>query len=193
MPLPVIENVYRVALEFTNNSGGHSTNVLHVRTLMANVDEIAIALDAATVADMWYPLATPYHLDSWNLTPLDGVSPTFTLPASSGNNGNGGNVSSNATAAVLKLSTGIRGPRGRGRLFIGPAGESVCESGEVSSVARESAVEGWNTWGSTLFALDPDPIEFVVASYTHEDANSVVNISMDARLGNQRRRQRQVG
>lgn len=187
MALPVIANVFRVTLNFSSGFGPATHNVLHVSAPTRNESDVALQLDEAAVAALWLPLSSAYTLASWTVLALDGSSAGITLGASAGNNGGGGPEPSPATAAIMTLRTALRGPANRGRIFMGPVGESAMDGGHAD-FDRDAWVGGWGTFAGTLAALDP-PIHFGVASYKHATFTELTDFFAQPILGTQRKRQ----
>lgn len=193
-PLPVIADVYRIALNWTTSipgGGRNATNVLHVRST-GDVDHVgttmATLLEAAAVADNPFALLDgDYVLISLNVIPLDGTSVGVDYPVESTNGGGTGDSIPNMANCVA-FHTARRGPRGRGRIFIGPIAESEQEDGLMNSTATAIAVaENWVTLHAAMRAADPS-IDPVVASYAHADANSITSVRCNFKLASQRRR-----
>lgn len=191
MALPVITDVFRCTMNFSGG-GATSHNVFHVlSSAPSNETDVAEALDAAAAADMFKPMSSSWSLDSWTVLALDGASAGITISASTGNNGGstGGTILS--SAAILSLQTTTRGPKGRGRLFMGPIGEGANEGGYLDLPTRNDWVSEWAAFAGRLDAGTPS-LTLVVASYVHSEAYVVSNLVGRLKLGTQRRRQDQL-
>lgn len=193
-PLPTIGNCVRVAINWTGVGGVAPVNVFHLITDSTDEVEIATALDAAFHANTacWQCLMANYELDSYTITLLDGHS-AGQVVTSLGTpivGGGGGNMVPQV-AGVLSLHTPQRGPRGRGRLYIGPVGESEIDSGIISAGVRTAMVGAWSDWQDDL-AASSIAASLGVASYVHSEVNGVTSVSMRAQAGTQRRRQDQL-
>src|SRR6478752_10515752 len=131
-PLPTIGNCVRVALNWTAVGGVDPINVFHLITASTNESDIAAALDDAFQANTgcFQALMANYTLDTYTITLLDGSSAGQVVNALGTpiTGGGGGNMVPQV-AAVLSMHTPQRGPRGRGRLYIGPVGETEIDSG----------------------------------------------------------------
>jgi len=188
-PLPTIADVYRVTLHWSNTFSGQpveALNVLHFRTSEHDEEAISsiVASNLAAHADeALCGLSTAYTLTGIDVIPLDGTSATqaFTM---TGTSGQGGSDYIPQGAGCVSLHTGIRGPKGRGRIYVGPWAEAQTSSGDLGGNADLLATG----WSAIKEALDGLELFLVVASYVHGVANGVSSISADRRLRTQRRR-----
>jgi hypothetical protein len=96
-----------------------------------------------------------------------------------------------AACAIVKVRTAQRGPRGRGRVYLGPIGESAQANGILTSAIAGRMTTAWNTWASAILA-DAATLEFGIASYKHADFHPFDTIAVEGPLGTQRRRQTQL-
>lgn len=193
-PLPVIGNCVRVAMQWNASAGVRPVNVFHLIT--ASTDESAIrdALDAAwqdATTNPWAPLHTSFNTVDYLITLLDGTSAGQVIPSIDDPAGSSTGGMSPAIAAVLSFHTPQRGPRGRGRLYLGPMGEADYDNGLVGGTLRTETVAAWNEVNESL-ADSPIAASLGVASYVHAEVNGVTSISMRQQLGTMRRRQDQL-
>ena len=188
MTLPVIAGIVRVALTWTNGDGSPESvhNVLHFDGDTGDVTDLCNSLNAAidgVHANALIALSNQYQLTSMTAIPLDGTSGGTTVSVT----GPFGQATGDYIAQgcqVLSLYTGRRGPRGRGRMYLGPVGESVQENGHVA-VTAATFVAAWQDVFDTMSGLGAD---VVVASYAHSDAHPVTSLAMHSPLFTQRRR-----
>lgn len=193
-PLPTIGNVARCSLEWSLVSGIKPVNVLHLITDSEDEDEIATELGSALAAnpDCFRLLMENYALNTITVTLLDGHSAGVPVNvAGAGITGGGGGNIMPAVCAVLSLHTNQRGPRGRGRLYIGPMGETDQDAGIVTEAGRVDTVNAWTALESDLLASSIQA-SIGVASYVHSEVNGVTTLSMRQTCGTQRRRQNQL-
>lgn len=190
MPLPVIADVFRVAIEWDLD---HAVNVLHVAAPTANEQDIFDAIDAYVQASTstttpFIPNVNIMGVDQVVITKLDGVSPGVVFPSP----GWGGVLSGNPIpnqAAVVSMHTAQRGPRGRGRVYLGPVGESQVDNGTLGSTEVTNTTAAWEALQAALTGGSPS-MAIVVASYVHTDYHVVTSFACRAKLGSQRRRLR---
>lgn len=185
-PLPVIAGVSRVTLNYAAIGGVSPRNVLHFSQASGGVTELRDALDASWQDDQAVVMLSDFEPTSYDILPLDGTTPAASFPFPSGVtfcDGSGDVVPE--AAAVMSFRTSQRGPRGRGRCFVGPCSEGNINNGQVTGSALISMPDAWNAFQSALNDLD---VSLVVASYVHEDANVVTSLTLDHALGTQRRR-----
>jgi hypothetical protein len=192
MPLPVISNTYRCALKWTSGSAanpGSTINVLHVRTTSEDETGIANVFFSSTSsheAGVGAFMPNIYGLTNITVTKLDGTSGGVSVDG----DGAAGQASGDYIpqgAVVLSLSTGARGPQGRGRIYVGP----VVESQQTAGVLYQPSVDSFlANWQGVFDDLDADNVELVVASYRHSVARTVTSSSVHPFLRTQRKRQK---
>jgi hypothetical protein len=93
-----------------------------------------------------------------------------------------------ALAAVLSLSTGLVGPRYRGRAYLGPLGGSVVttDGRTLDNTHRNTFISN----AATELLTNLTAADLVVYSRLHNTAQAVTGIGMDTIAGIQRRRMR---
>lgn len=191
-PLPTITDVYRVTWNFSPSEGVTPRIVQHYYSPNSDVDVFGASLIAVMVDDLFYPMPGAFEPLTIDVLPLDGTTPTqsFNLP-----NGiafcSGDSDMSPASAYVMSLRTAQRGPRGRGRSYIGPVADSTIQDGQVFGESYENLQVAWAAFLEAASELDP-LISLCVASYTHSDQHVVTGITFRQVLGTQRRRQDQL-
>jgi hypothetical protein len=185
-PLPVIANVYRIALLWTSTSGQHAVNVFHVRKASSNAAAVLTAVVAAVTQDMWASVSNSASITQVAITPLDGSSATLVTAVSgtiwSGEQG-GDFIPQGATLVSLRSS--LRGARNRGRLFLPFLAESVQSNGALATSTRTLMQAGWNSFLTTLTSSSTD---LVVASYKFPGAQIVTGALVEQMIATQRRR-----
>lgn len=184
MPLPVIANTYRVALNWSIAGRDKSAeNVMHFRGAGVSADDLKTLL-AANLANTLFPAtASAATIASVDIIPLNGsaAATTFTLAVPGG--GSGAYVP--ALALVNKFTTALRGRSYRGRMYQPFVTESSNDNGVVSfSLASYDA-----NWATFLATLDGGGFKLVIASYLHSTAEDVTNHAFEPGLATQRRRQ----
>jgi len=193
-PLPTIGNCVRVALLWGAQGGVAPVNVFHLITNSTDEVEIAGALDDAfsgATTNPFSPVMSAFIMEHYLITLLDGHSAGQVIATGPVFGGAAGGQFVPNVAAVLSLHTPQRGPRGRGRLYLGPVGESAIDSGTVVSGTRTDCVAGWNDVDDAL-AASSITASLGVASYVHSEVNGVTSKSMRIPAGTQRRRQNQL-
>jgi hypothetical protein len=193
-PLPTIGNCVRCDLDWGIVSGVRSHSTFHVITDTTDIEQLGLDLGSAfddATGNAWKFLYTGYQTEEILLTPLDGDSAGITVPLGVvlGGVGSGGIVP--AVAAALSFRTLTRGPKGRGRIYMGPCGEGDIADGKVSVSIRDEVVEAWQDFDSNL-AASSSAGSLGVASYTHAVVDGVTSISMRLPCATMRRRQDQL-
>lgn len=193
-PLPTIGNCVRVTLNWNTSQGVTPRNVMHIITASDSGSDIGEAMQEAWQAnpDCFQTVQSGFTLVSLSILPLDGTAPTFeyTMEAPFIVGGGDGDIIPQA-AAVLSLRSNQRGPRGRGRLFLGPIGENVLEDGVIGASYRASAISSWEGFDDDL-AASPIAGSVGVASYAHSDVHGVATWSMRAPSGTIKKRNQQL-
>jgi hypothetical protein len=188
MPLPVIADVYRCALNWSEGGPDVAHNVIHLRALATDVDGVFSALDETVTHDMWRPAPSDFVISSVTITKLDGTGLGFVFPTDGTAKwqGNGGTQWIPNEAAIVTLRTNIGGRRGRGRVYI-PCSEDNVANGRITSATTTALQSNWEAF---VLALDEAtvPAALVVASYTHHDDHLVNRVTAQPIAGSQRRR-----
>jgi hypothetical protein len=189
-PLPTITNVFRCAIEW-NGSPIRPVTVFHVESVTTQ----DVSLIASTLGST-YPAAggKPFQMMHGNysassvlITPLDGHTAGVVAPLGITINGASSGDQILNDAVVVAFQTAQRGPRGRGRVFIGPIAETSQTSGVVDAPNAAATLTGWVTWHAALrTATHPCPM--VVASYTHADYHAITGVRVNSKVGSMKRR-----
>lgn len=194
MALPVIPNCYRVTWNFASYAGVTPRIVQHYLWASGDAEEFGETFWDTMNGGLWSPMHSNFEPQSLDIIKLDGVSATVNVPRAGfflGDTCEGSGEISPASAAILKIGTNIRGPRGRGRSFVGPLCESTMSDGVLDDTWLDGMYGAWQTFLPNLSLLDP-VIVLAVASYKHEEAQPVQSLSVEKVLGTQRRRQQQL-
>jgi len=189
VPLPIIANVYRVAVRTRLEDVEDCINVTH--WLDANPPSTALAL-AELIRDEWTAFLTAYASQDLTgvdvtATPLDGSATAATVVMEATGNG-GVTTVSHQCALVLSHQTAKRGRSFRGRTYLPGVPVSTLESTDHSKWTATKA-DGTAAQYDTLVAeLLANEWNFVVASYTNETAEIVTNTIGRRDVFTQRRR-----
>lgn len=193
MPLPVIANTFRVTVDFQALSGIKPACVHHVQTATADVEQIGVNWWEAATEGLYGPMLGGHEPTSISIIPLNGTSATTVIPKQVGSAtlclGTGQSMPQ--VAAVVSLRSTQRGPRGRGRQYVGPLVEQAQDQGVMENTTRVNLENAWKDFQTNLGEVDP-AMTLVVASYVHANAFDVMSISVDTITGTQRRRQDQL-
>jgi len=187
-PLPVIGDTYRVTLNWSQYQGVTPRTVLHILSPSGDEQDVADALGANFTDAMWGFMHSSFTTDTLDIIKLDGSSPTNTYVVSSYGGTTSGDMAP-PSAAVVGKHTGQRGPRGRGRSFIGPIVEGGVTNGLI--VSPSAYATAWQDFQDALVANSPSMAE-CVASYVHAVANTVTSYHVRDAAGTLRRRQNQL-
>jgi hypothetical protein len=197
MPLPVITDTLRVAVEGTANNNHHWANIMHFRKTSALTYTGAIAvLDPILVSHYstdsgagkaWKSHASnAWAIVDFRYTPLDGTSVSVI-----NNHSIVGVITASeglppSIALVATLRTAKRGRSYRGRVYEGAWTEASNQPNGAPSSADAAALAA--QWNQLIGALTSTGLSLVVASYLHSTADNVVNVTVDTRWDTQRRR-----
>lgn len=186
MPLPVIADTYRVALNWTGPSGTHAVNVIHLLKSGTTAASIASTMDANVTTNMWNNVSASAQVTSLQVTPLDGSSATYVLNTT-GAKWTGPNVGTDfapAVANVISLRSNFRGRSKRGRVYMPYQAEAGMSNGVNGNTALSQTA--WNNWLAAMIAAGAQP---VIASYKLASQVPITAIIVESVLGTQRRRQ----
>jgi hypothetical protein len=190
MPLPVIADVFRVALEWESVYPDSPVNVMHLSCPGGGVSDVVDALEASWQPSMWDEVSGAYVLNKVLITPLDGSSASALATVTTQTGGAGGQIVSEQ-AQVISLHTDQRGPRGRGRLYLGPITEDNTNHGVLVSAVVNAIAAAWVDFANALIAA-PVATALGVASYVHSDWHQVGTITSSVNVGTQVRRLRRT-
>jgi len=189
--LPVIDDVYRITLNWSGDAGVTPRNVIHVLAPSSNEPDVGGAVVAALQPHQFEGMSQNQVLDTVTVLALDGASAGVDVDGGGYNSEGGAGDPIPALAAVVSFRTHARGPRGRGRIFIGPLVESISTAGEIPGANATEIAQAWVDFQTALQAGDPS-CQHVVASYVHAEANPITSYRCDAVAGTQIRRQHQL-
>lgn len=191
MPLPVIADTYRVALEWTGPGGLRAVNVLHLTAAASDPAGVWSDLDASVTASMWNHTTSAVAVTRVVITKLDGSTASF-IAAPTGAKWAGSTAAGDlevAPSAIVSLRTALRGPRNRGRLYLPFPAEANVANGLLNS----AVVTGMNTaWSTFRVAIATAGSPMTVASYVGATATAVLTATAESQLATQRRRQDQL-
>jgi hypothetical protein len=190
--LPIIADVFRVAMNWTEPGGQTATNVMHFRDVAGGntASDLMTALDAHVTANMWLAVFTGAVVTDVAITPLDGTSATDHFQPATPSHWTGQNGADfvPAGSAILKLATTKRGRSHRGRVFLPFLPESSQTKGVLDSTQEAATTTNWTTFLHALEGATP-AWDWVVASYKLATADAVVVVSCEPMIATQRRRQ----
>lgn len=195
--LPVIEGVLRITINWNRVVGVQPRNVFHVHIDGGGEGDIGSFLDTSyhtAVTGGHNPhaaLGSDYVANTIDILPLDGTTGTLTATLEHPWGGSASGEILPSSAAIVRFNTGTRGPKARGRQYIGPTTEGVCVNGILHDDTATEMQLGWTAFNDALGTGDA-PMHIVVASYKHAEAFDVVGFSAERPLGTQRRRQDQL-
>lgn len=187
-PLPVINDVYRVTVPWSQSGGISPINVFHIRTTSTDFAAIATAIgDATPTGNLWEAMGSGFQALSVELLALDGSTATQAEPLGTTWAGGASGENIPQACALVSLRTAQRGARGRGRVYVGPITEGRQNDGTLLSTSQNEMVTAWGDFIASLAGGTPS-IELGVASYTHADFHPVVSHRVDTIIATQRRR-----
>lgn len=187
MPLPVITDCFRVALNW-QASGLRATNVMHFLAPTLDEDDVYGVLDSNMTSDLWALVETNASIFNVTITKLDGTPDGreyINVPNAKWDGGLGTGLSPQV-CELVKLLTGATGKRGRGRIYLPWVADSVVDQGVINSGDQATNQADWITWANAMAA---DGVALAVASYVGGVANQVLAIQVESRTATQRKRQ----
>lgn len=190
-PLPVIANTYRCTLQGNVDAGVAPVNVIHIRASSSSEADVGAAIWDSFISAgyLFGPVPNTFGLTSITVLPLDGTSASLTLTAPedwdpADHYTDAGDWIPEA-CGIVSVRTNVRGPRGRGRIFLGPVAEGVQAKGFIGP---DVAAATENAWLQFLADMLSNDMEWVVASYAHAEANGITQVIGRTGIGTQRRR-----
>jgi hypothetical protein len=190
MPLPVITDTYRVALEWVNdnNVSWRATNVMHFRKSGTNPAAVYTAIDASVAANMWRHTGTDSHVRYVVITPLDGSSVSLStatgVPAKWSGALTPGDMISQG-CEIVKFKTAKRGRSYRGRVYLPWLNESTVSNNVITAGNVALSQTAWGTFFTTLISGGLSP---VVAAYSLQTAEDITTLEVESNIATQRRR-----
>lgn len=192
--LPVIGQTWRATFEFNELQGVKPRNVMHFFDSVggATPADVFNAIQGAIPnPGIFQPLKSGFICQTVSLIHLDGTS------GSTAHNTDGSSKWEGFTsgdpipnlAAVVKLATGLRGREHRGRVFLGPIGESANDGGMLTGSWAADTTTNWVTFTNALITAG---FPLVVASYKHSSQSPVDNVRCRNRCGSVNRRLKQI-
>lgn len=188
MPLPFIEGVSRVTLNWTGPNGTSANNVLHFQDGGLAPSALWAILEPNVVANMFNCIATAAIIDNVDILPLDGIAATqtFDAPATALWKGETTGEALFANACIVKLRTGERGRSKRGRIYLPFLAEGATVTGTVNTGSLAAMQTAWNTF---VASMDTDGAPLGVASYKLAIWTPLTGQEVEGAIGTQRRRQ----
>lgn len=187
--LPTIADTYRVALNWASPGAGlTATNVIHIRKSGSDAVAIASLLDGIVVSGLWGVQSDATGIATVDVTPLDGSGATYELSTGMPAKWKGANASAEfapQVAALIKLTTSLRGRSYRGRIFLPWVCEPAMSSGRLITGALTPLQGAWTAFRSNLIT---NTAELVVASYKHSTAEAVQTCHAESWTATVRRR-----
>jgi hypothetical protein len=189
--LPVIPNVFRVAVRWNGGAPLTAVNVMHFQKATGTSDALNAALQTNFTAAMWGALIQAAAIYELDIIPLDGSSATsvYTVPVGLAYHGGTAGEGNPSAAVLVKLQTGLRGRSHRGRLFLPFPGESASGNGLTLPSSVTGMQSAWDTFKS---AMNTAGYVWGVASYTLGTFSPITTLKVEAPLGTQRRRQSRI-
>lgn len=190
-PLPVIEDTFRVVLNWSHPSQTNAVNVLHFQRDAATAEDVWNGLDEHVTSAMWGLQDTDAVVTDVDITPLDGTTATSTFSTGSVAKWRGQSAGDGlaGTAIVVSLRTAFRGPSHRGRIYLPFPNAAAMTENRFGGTAIGTLTTAWTTF---LAAMVTEAESLVVASYKLGTASLVTNLSIDDVPGIQRRRNTRV-
>lgn len=186
MPLPVIPDTYRCALNWEIGIGQSAVNVIHILRASATASLIASSIDANVTTNMWNAISTTALMNMLVVTPLDGSSASFSL-ATSGAKWSGGSAGDvlPQVSVLVKAQTQLRGRSHRGRSFLPGIAEGAVAGGFLGAPAQALMQTAWNNFLAAMIAAGSQP---VIASYKLSSQVPISSYTVELATGTQRRR-----
>lgn len=152
--LPVIPNCFRATFIWSPVDSSHPVNVMHFSSSAGDEDSLAAALDSSWKNGMVGVVTGGTSIIRYDILALDGLSATRSYtPAPANTEGQDGQATG---APLLELAlcvafqTTERGPRKRGRIYLGPITENEI-TGPTFDGVDFGAIEGaWSDFNAAM-------------------------------------------
>jgi hypothetical protein len=188
MGIPInIPDVWRVVLLWDTARGVTPRQRLHFVHAGGTESDLGAVLDAHFTLPMFDSVGNAWSFNKVEITRLDGISAAVEYNLAATRTGGTAGEAVPATCAVLSIKTPQRGPRGRGRIYLGPIAETKQHDGTLSDPGTMQVA-----WFNFNVAMSLATYPLTVASYKHLDHHPVTDLRIDSLIGTQRRRQRQL-
>jgi hypothetical protein len=186
--LPVIAGIFRVAFLYQSSGGQHAVNVMHFSSATGDAADVWSAIETNWDRDLIRAVEESVTIIRLDITPLDGATATQSFSTGSGAIWTGEACPEllPAVAAMVKLTTGLRGRSKRGRVFLPFVGESVAAAGFLATGTQGLMQAKWSTF-ITDMGISGVPLH--VASYKNATSERVISANVEQAFGTQRRRQ----
>lgn len=152
--LPVIPDCFRVSFIWSPISGAHPVNVMHFSSATGDKDSLAAALDSSWKNGMVGVVSSGTSIIRYDILPLDGISATTSYtpdPANTeGEDGQAGGAPIMSLALCVAFRTDERGPRKRGRIYLGPVTESFVTGPAFNDVDFGAIETQWTAFNAAL-------------------------------------------
>jgi hypothetical protein len=197
IPLPIINNVYRVTLRWVSNNSQIAANVMHYQHSGGTALDVKNAIDANVTAAMWTPILNTCHVTQLDIIKLDGVQATVSFPVT-GTKWQGSVATQDfnpAISAIVKHVTGVRGRDNRGRTYLPFVGDAAADYGSLNGTNAATVSTAWNAFLAAMTTATTFP---VVAAYDRAHAgagahSTIINqFVCEVVVGTQRRRQQRL-
>lgn len=199
-PLPVITDVYRIALNWRFiTTGATAENVMHLKdeTGSSTIADIANKIITSAPANLFAHTTDHSQVGTISITPLDGTSSTDDFltgtPVEWAGTATGEVIP--ASALLVKIGTGLRGRDNRGRLFLPFVAEGVNVNGVCETTTFAALAAAWPAWATALLGGAAPALSMGVAAYDRAHAGAgahftpFTSVLIESVLGTQRRRQ----
>src|SRR5215813_1044415 len=192
-PLPTIPNGFRVTLNW--NAGGMPANsVMNFLMPGGSPASLFALLNSSVSAGMWTTVGAGASVTSVDILPYDGTTPTQVFTATGAQwAGTGTGDFTIALAVLVSLRTAVRGPRGRGRLFLPFTAEGVTNAGAVNAALFPAIQTAWEGFDSAMSAGGATwCVGSLFSTLGAPALRDITTINVEVGLATQRRRQDRI-
>jgi hypothetical protein len=195
MPLPVIADVFQLRLDWSNtNAPRNASNNLYFRDVAGGQTEANLSTDfqASVLVGMWTPVGTNSVINDFTVTKLDGASAgvVFQTGGAAKWQGSGGSDIILQGCAVVSIKSLIRGPNGRGRIFLPWIGETNQTNGVIVPANVTAMQTAWNSFQVSMAAAGWEVVMVTQHASGGGSAARLANYVCKPNLKTQRRRAR---
>lgn len=183
--------IYRMTLNITNTSAPTTHNVLHWSgsgsedVLSADFDDALGELAAAS--HLLWPCPDDSTMNSISTLDVGSTEASFDYNLTNDQTGGASGDPIWQAAGIVSIKTNTRGPRGRGRIYLGPCAEDANDSGNLDPTGMGVCQTAWNDLRASM-ALDGWSLG--VYSRTYSTFAAATSVTVRDYIATQRRRAR---
>ena len=192
MPGPiVVPDGFLVTLPWVGPTGTAYRNVLGFNST-GNATHVGTVVAGALSTSLFQIIPSSFGLGYIDTLTLDGSSASVpTILGTPVPGGGGGGDWIPQMCAIVSLKTQFRGPKNRGRVYLGPIPEAHQANGTLDGGSIATMQGAWSAFITAVAGASP-PVTFSVVSRKHLSTEPVLSCVVEGQAATQRRRMTQL-